>query len=1339
MSSNGDHSEDERSVISSSGSEEYLPKPQDLLDIDSDSADEMNFIGDQPSSILEASTMNMMNMAFGQQSPPPGAQQFAVAMAPIQAGGTHEQSGDILEFMSKQSRIIGSNMMDDSSLPLVISTENACSSGAEKPSVEQPVIDTSQTVHLGQEVLTKHSSLEANGVLYVVYGYRWVCKWQHISLTILASNNYPPLIPYKDLTTKVLADISSRALTTKVNKLGCQSVYLPEDHVQMLQQHDATFKKSSGKFMYLVDFVRVCKLYEIKIPESLEDLYSLHSLHTLNDIQCGKVASLTSETYQNQQAARVEQSMFVALDQGINMSTANFNPGTYIPSYQPAVFRSQGQFYSPETSSYANNYQQLTVTTASLPVAGHEMSPLVGIVPTTVQPLNVPQMPQASFDGRISRSHSSPMKPSSLAALQSSDSSNEMKYDARSLVTPSGQQITPLVRDDGCYLCANDIVAILPHFSRSFLEKKRGMRYLNANRLEIELLKQRGLVAKKACRAALYSAKTIVDMCYSSSIQPPSFLADLASGKYPEKTVTLDNLKAVMEHIRLSQQRSGDKAEASPEHKRSGSEKFLPEDNSLGNDVRLCSLPWGSVELHLLQPPEGEPYISITEISNKLLHIDAKRCQQRRQRMQMHSIHATVHQMQLLRSSGALKGAYCKLVKITDAVKLCKSFGLGVPDNVKAECQNYEEVPVVKQESDGDLTASINDISSQEEDGLLADNMSEGMDSETSQSGVGSFQHIKWDREGTKEIVIYTSTSGIHYCGLHELYSKILQSTVERFSLKTRMRKLGIRSIRAAPLVRLKLIELQSLPSHSPVCALILLSEAEHLVRSFHLPVPQLVYETFLRKPDSTSSTAADSLIVSIPKRTPTTELTIPSSPGKLVIDSSSASVKPSGLALQNMARKISRKNHKIAQQRQQGLFSQRRCPSCGHLTPSLKKRCLQCQSFLVGRACPSCNELNHNRSIFCSKCHTSLYPDKSGVNVKLGTIQMASSSSQATNMYYSSSQPSSSGLVLQPPIITQAPSVLAAAPIPMTIDGNTSPQSPKLQFTAPPIRAAALKTLFPTDIGGDKQSPIDVDSSKKLSNTQLRACPECSQPNPRTAKKCQKCHKPLQGKACPQCGRPNHSWVPSCYKCGASLPTYLGKTGKRHSGVRHIPTFYNNYVVVEQEESRVPVNACVRCYDVKLNGSFKCGRCGCTFKTKPANDTSSLPLEPPQSDLLEQTLLVDFGVRTLDLSSDEVLAKLQEVLAHCEDELHKVEESSKDVIEEYEEIHMKRLNTIDTLHNLQAELDSLVEHSTSLQHSLKKYKDKTEHYTQVIALYPDKIKAMEEKIHDKDDIVNSL
>ena len=134
-----------------------------------------------------------------------------------------------------------------------------------------------------------------------------------------------------------------------------------------------------------------------------------------------------------------------------------------------------------------------------------------------------------------------------------------------------------------------------------------------------------------------------------------------------------------------------------------------------------------------------------------------------------------------------------------------------------------------------------------------------------------------------------------------------------------------------------------------------------------------------------------DSLIVSIPKRTSTIELSMPTLPGKLYINPATmpAAAKPSGSALQSIARKISRKNHKIAQQRQQGLFSHRRCPSCGHFTPSLKKRCQKCQSFLVGRACPACNELNHNRSVFCNKCHTSLYPDKSGVNVKLGTVQV--------------------------------------------------------------------------------------------------------------------------------------------------------------------------------------------------------------------------------------------------------------------------------------------------------------------------------------------------------------
>ena len=113
-----------------------------------------------------------------------------------------------------------------------------------------------------------------------------------------------------------------------------------------------------------------------------------------------------------------------------------------------------------------------------------------------------------------------------------------------------------------------------------------------------------------------------------------------------------------------------------------------------------------------------------------------------------------------------------------------------------------------------------------------------------------------------------------------------------------------------------------------------------------------------------------------------------------------------------------------------------------------------------------------------------------------------------------------------------------------------------------------------------------------------------------------------------------------------------------------------------------------MRCYDVKLSGNFKCGRCGCTFKTKPVNDTTaSLPIESSSSSqldckyinvttmdtyicncnedafvlvALEGVFLVDFSATNLNLSPTELTTRLNETLAKCEEELHKVEEISK-------------------------------------------------------------------------------
>lgn len=266
------------------------------------------------------------------------------------------------------------------------------------------------------------------GVVYIIYAYRWVCKWQHISLTILVSNNRPPLIPYKDLAYKVLADVAARALSAKISKLGYQMVSLPEEHVQLLQQHDVMFKKNY-KFMYLVDFVRLCKLYDIKIPESLEDLYSLNASHTLEDIQSGKVASLTSDLYQNQQAARIEQSVSVELDHSINNNVTT--PSGYMPvtaaAYQPSIYHhGQGYFYPPENCSFAqisNNLVHMGTASSVMPVAGGQEMPVSAVAgPSSLPTMRLTHMPQANFDGRVSRSATnSPMKSTStLETLQNS-------------------------------------------------------------------------------------------------------------------------------------------------------------------------------------------------------------------------------------------------------------------------------------------------------------------------------------------------------------------------------------------------------------------------------------------------------------------------------------------------------------------------------------------------------------------------------------------------------------------------------------------------------------------------------------------------------------------------------------------------------------------------------------------------------------------------------------------------------------------------------------------------------------------------------------------------------
>ena len=78
------------------------------------------------------------------------------------------------------------------------------------------------------------------------------------------------------------------------------------------------------------------------------------------------------------------------------------------------------------------------------------------------------------------------------------------------------------------------------------------------------------------------------------------------------------------------------------------------------------------------------------------------------------------------------------------------------------------------------------------------------------------------------------------------MFQSLFKQYVTRMNFKMRMRKLEIKSIRAASSVRQALINLDALPQSSPVCGLIRVSEVERLARSYGVEPPQVLYDVFL-------------------------------------------------------------------------------------------------------------------------------------------------------------------------------------------------------------------------------------------------------------------------------------------------------------------------------------------------------------------------------------------------------------------------------------------------------------------------------------------------------------
>ena len=191
---------------------------------------------------------------------------------------------------------------------------------------------------------------------------------------------------------------------------------------------------------------------------------------------------------------------------------------------------------------------------------------------------------------------------------------------------------------------------------------------------------------------------------------------------------------------------------------------------------------------------------------------------------------------------------------------------------------------------------------------------------------------------GKARMAIFTSTRNITYCSLFQIYETIFKDIVTRMNFKMRMRKLQVKSIRAPSSVRLCLIKLGSLPSSSPVCGLIKIPEMESLAKSYDITPPPVFYDLYLhagRDPPTyipseenwgVQPTTApvvysdDALIVSIP-------LSLVNVQSSLWTDSKttnpqfprpqthphSGSPSNKSMMLQNLAKKISQKNHRLA------------------------------------------------------------------------------------------------------------------------------------------------------------------------------------------------------------------------------------------------------------------------------------------------------------------------------------------------------------------------------------------------------------------------------------------
>lgn len=575
-------------------------------------------------------------------------------------------------------------------------------------------------------------------------------------------------------------------------------------------------------------------------------------------------------------------------------------------------------------------------------------------------------------------------------------------------------------------------------------------------------------------------------------------------------------------------------------------------------ELEYCSITWGEESLTLLCPSNGteEPYVPIPELLQKVLHQRSFISVQQRTQLGVTVHPATSLQVHALRARGSVDTSTgnVRLVSLSDAVKLAVNGRCEIPGTIIQKLAACSEVPLqeilnpmLPAPDSKPASSSTSSSSSSSSLTLKQEALSSSLGGEAprtrQQKGVansgslvpvhpditpspcdwrldGEMCKVKW---GEGSVVVYINSTGQYFMGLYQVYDSLFKCYVTRMNFKMRMRKLDIRSNRAPSSIRMKLVELDALPSNCPVCGLITVREMETLAKSYGVTPPQVFYESFLAQGQG------------------------------------QAVQKPAGSQQLRMQATPTSSPSQQQQQLPQNLFSYQFDPSDDHPSPSHVPRPLKPSSGQYG-----------------------IVPYLTSSSDRVGGIRPAAVSSPNLIMTSLGTTRLTNQIHLQdrgggekdgegrlPPLVISIPreytrfKVLPHYSVPGpsagggaggSKAGNLYPGGSRgkvLQSLAKKISQKSRKLTMnslrssASSVGGHTNSVGGRDphlSSASATSLDLpkgtsRQCPSCHQWNAQHKKRCGFCNEFIVGTPCPSCHILNYYRSKTCSKCGANMP----------------------------------------------------------------------------------------------------------------------------------------------------------------------------------------------------------